>query len=73
MDFADKDFIRRTVSEVRRMAEGIEADPLAVEGEIKRMEKRLTNVVDVLADSGDRSLLAKLREAQLADLLTQNA
>lgn len=75
MDFADRSFLKRTVAEARRMADGIEADPQALGAEIKRAERRLANLVDMAADTGDKALLAKIRdiEGQLATLREQRA
>ena len=57
------------------MAEGIQADPIEVDADIKRTEKRLKNLVDMAADSGDKSLLAKMREFEstLSELKEQKA
>lgn len=74
-DFADRKFLQRTIAEARRMAEGIEADPSAIADEIKRHEKRLNNLLEMAADSGDKALLAKMREleATLARLREEKA
>ena len=74
-DFADRTFLKRTVAEARRMAQGIQADPLEVEANIKRAEKRLKNLVDMAADSGDKSILARIRglESMLRELSEQKA
>lgn len=72
-DFADRAFLTRTIAEARRMADGIEADPMMLDVDIKRTEKRLSNLVEMAADAGDKSLLAKIREleATLASLQEQ--
>ena len=46
------------------MAEAIQADPQALDGEIKRAERRLANLVDMAADTGDKALLAKIRDIE---------
>ena len=74
-DFADRTFLKRTVAEARRMAQGIQANPIEVEADIKLAEKRLKNLVDMAADSGDKSILAKIRELEstLTELREQKA
>ena len=37
-DFRDPKFLARTIAEARRMADGIEADPVALDGEMKSRE-----------------------------------
>lgn len=63
-DFADRAFLKRTVAEAHRMADAIEADPLAIDGEIKRTEKRLHNLLDAVADSGNKSLLGEIQKSE---------
>jgi hypothetical protein len=46
------------------MADGIQADPIAIDSEIKRTEKRLNNLLEMAADSGDKTLLAKIRDLE---------
>jgi len=65
-DFADRTFLTKVIAAARRMAGGIEADPTVIEGEIRRTEKRLSNLLELAADSGDKSLLAKIRETETA-------
>jgi hypothetical protein len=74
-DFGDQGFLSRTIREARRMAAGIEADPLAIDADIRRTEKRLENLLNMAADSGDTALLAKIREmeATLSNLREQKA
>jgi hypothetical protein len=57
------------------MAEAIETDPLAIDAEIRSTERRLNNLLGMAADSGDKALLAKIREfeAILAGLREQKA
>lgn len=74
-DFADRAFLQRTVAEARRMADGIEADPIALDTDIRRVERRLANLVESVAESGGKALLGKINEteAALATLRAQKA
>ena len=63
-NFADPAFLARTVAEARRMANGIEAEPLTIDVDIKRTEKQLANLMDLGAESGDKALLVKIRETE---------
>lgn len=67
LDLADGDFLKRAVAEARRMAEAIEADPQALDVEIKRQEKRLANLLDLAADAaGGKAVLVKIAEMETA-------
>ena len=66
MDLTDSKFLRRAIAEARRMAQAIEADPIALDADIKRTEKRLSNLVELAADSGDKAILTKIRELEAA-------
>jgi hypothetical protein len=74
-DFADRGFLSRTIREARRMADGIEADPLAVDADIRQNERRLANLVTLAADSGNKALLAKIQETEstISNLREQKA
>jgi hypothetical protein len=63
-DFADPAFLARTIAEARRVPVSIEADPGALDGEIKRAETRLNNLLNLGAQAGDKAILAKIRELQ---------
>ncbi|GIK24709.1 MAG: hypothetical protein BroJett006_09550 [Betaproteobacteria bacterium] len=63
-DMRDKKFLARIVQQARSMGEAIQVDPVAIEGDIKKAEKKLANVVDLVAETGDRALLAKMRELE---------
>lgn len=63
-DFADPKFLARTIAEARRVAAGIEADPAELDVALRRAETRLTNILNLGADSGDTAVLAKARELE---------
>jgi DNA invertase Pin-like site-specific DNA recombinase len=63
-NFADPAFLARTVAEARRMANSIEADPITIDGDIKRTEKQLANLMDLGAETGDKALLVKIRDTE---------
>ena len=63
-DFKDRDFLASVVGEARRMANEIEADPIAINAELRRVEKRLANLVELAAATGEKALLAKIKETQ---------
>jgi site-specific DNA recombinase len=63
-DFASADFLARTVAEARRMAVGIEADPQVLDKDIRKLEKQLGNLLDLAAESGDKSVLGRIRETE---------
>ena len=63
-DIRNPAFLTGVVKEARRMAKGIEADPAQLDSDMRRCQKRLNNLVDLLADSGDRLLLAKMKETE---------
>ena len=46
------------------MAAAIEDSPEVIEGDIKAAEKKLANLVDMAAETGDRALLGKIREIE---------
>ena len=64
-DFVDPAFLARTVKEARRMARAIEADPKALDAEVGRVGKQLTNLLNLGAESGDKALLDKIRELEV--------
>jgi putative DNA-invertase from lambdoid prophage Rac len=74
-DFADPAFLTRVVDEARRLANSIEADPQVLAVEIRREEKRLANVLELAAENGTKSLIAKIRqlEQRLDELREQHA
>jgi hypothetical protein len=54
------------------MAGEIEADPGPLDGEIRKAEKRLGNLLELAADTGEKSLLEKIRATQgIIDSLRQ--
>lgn len=63
-DFANPKFLARTIAEARRMAAGIEDDPNALDGEIRRLEAQLANVAQVVADTGNATLVGKMQELE---------
>jgi DNA invertase Pin-like site-specific DNA recombinase len=65
-DFVDRAFLTKVIAEARRMASGIEVDPIEIDSEIRRTEKRLGNLLELAAESGDKALLAKIRESETA-------
>lgn len=63
-DLKDKKFLARIVQQARNMADAIRVDPVAIEGDIRKAEKKLANIVDLVAETGDRTLLAKMKELE---------
>jgi site-specific DNA recombinase len=74
-DFADRAFLQRTVAEARRMAEGIEDDPGALDKDIRKLERQMSNLLDLGAEGGDKAILARIREVEgkIAALQEQKA
>lgn len=64
LDFADSGFLQRAVDEARRLGEAIEADPTALDDEIRKQEKRLANLVALAAEGGSKAILAGVAEAE---------
>ena len=74
-DFKDPKFLTRVINEARRMADSIEADPLELDGGIRKLERQLGNLVSLAAEAGDKAILVRIREteAKLSELQEQKA
>ena len=57
------------------MARAIEADPKALDAELARVAKQLSNLLNLGAETGDKAILDKIREleARVAELREQKA
>jgi hypothetical protein len=51
----DPAFLARTVKEARRKAHAIEADPKALDAELGKVSKQLSNLLNLGAESGDKA------------------